>query len=301
MKTLKYVSLALALTLAGTGAFALPQDEAAQIRAEQDVKVTNGPTITNITGNSATIKWTTSSVAANHVRYRPVGGGQWKEAFNGQGSTNHEMQLTGLEPGKTYEYQILTRRKTMRLGGQFQTAATATGTMPDVHNTASASASTAASTNASDNSERVANADWSTPNGRVTVIRAVNPNNNAHTFVTSESQVPAGFKREGVAGYLVGKKVNDFTVPLYGMTHANGDFFYTTDDRERQSARASGYSDQGIVGYIAKNQQSGTVPMYRMIDRTGLQHFYTTSDEERRNAQPQGWRDEGITGYIWSK
>src|SRR5262245_24881993 len=122
--------LGLLLLLSAAPLFAQkPMDSA----NEKAVRITSGPSITNITGTSATINWTTNSAGANHVRYRVAGSNSaWKSAYHSGGGTSHSLQLTGLEPGKTYEWQILTRDGDLRTAGQFQSAATANGTAPDV-------------------------------------------------------------------------------------------------------------------------------------------------------------------------
>jgi hypothetical protein len=98
--------LGLGLMLSAPVAFAQkPMDQA----NEKAVQITQGPSITNISGNSATINWTTNSSGANRVRYRVAGSNSaWKTATHPGGGTSHSLQLTGLEPGKTYEWQILT-------------------------------------------------------------------------------------------------------------------------------------------------------------------------------------------------
>jgi Purple acid Phosphatase, N-terminal domain len=91
-------------------------------KSEKAVQITQGPTVENVTGNSATITWTTDKPGANHVRYRVAGSNsEWKSAFHSGGGTTHNLQLTGLEPSKTYEWQILTRDGDVRQQGQFQT------------------------------------------------------------------------------------------------------------------------------------------------------------------------------------
>ena len=123
--------LGLGLMLSAPVAFAQKQMDQA---SEKAVQITQGPNITNISGNSATINWTTNSAGANHVRYRVAGSNSpWKSAYHVGGGTSHSIQLTGLEPGKTYEWQILTRDGDLRTAGQFQSAATAGGTAPDVN------------------------------------------------------------------------------------------------------------------------------------------------------------------------
>ena len=82
--------LALGLMLSAPVAFAQkPMDQA----SEKAVQITQGPTISNITGNSATINWTTNSAGANHVRYRVAGSNSaWKSAYASGGGTNHSLQ-----------------------------------------------------------------------------------------------------------------------------------------------------------------------------------------------------------------
>jgi hypothetical protein len=305
MKNLRLLTLGVAL------AFGSAYAQTAQDKAEQNVTITQGPTITNITGISATAKWTTDKVAANQVKYRPVSGGSWKSEFESQGSKDHQLQLSGLQPNTTYEYQIMTRQGNVRTSGQFKTASTASGTAPDVQGTggtmssgapSSTSPTSASSSGSSGNIAPNANFTPNAPNGRVTLYRALNPANNAHIYVTSQGQIPSNFKPEGIAGYLIGRQAAS-TVPVYAMSHPNGDFLYTTNSAERESARGLGYTDAGIIGYIASNQQKDTVPLYRMMLKTpaGNMHFYTSDPNERNTVVAQGAIDEGTVGYVWSR
>jgi hypothetical protein len=121
--------LALAAMLLTMGAAAQkpkPMDQqpsrAMDQKGEKAVHITQGPTMSNVTGNSATITWDTNKPGANHVRYRVAGSNEeWKSAYHSGGGTTHSLQLTGLQPGKTYEWQILTRDGDVRKQGQFQT------------------------------------------------------------------------------------------------------------------------------------------------------------------------------------
>lgn len=296
MRNLKTLTYTLAFGL--TTSFAAAQvgnitagDVPKQEKAEQQVKITNGPNVTGITGTSATIKWTTDSTSANHVKYRPTSGGEWKEAFNGQGSKDHAMNLSGLQPNTTYEYQIMTRLLHTRTSGQFKTAATAAGTMPDVNGTGGYMSTADASTAASTTTAASASSD------RVALYRAVN-SNGAHAFVLDQNNVANGFRVEGVSGYLMKNQVSSST-KLYALKNQN-DYFYTTDESERQRAIAAGFSDMGVAGWIATSQLPGTKPMYRLFHSNG-QHFYTTDENEKNGAVSQGWKDEGITGYVWAQ
>src|SRR6478735_1486601 len=112
--------LGLSLMLSAVMAFAQrPMDD----DNERKVRIVRGPEIVNVNDNSATINWITSSSGANHVRYRVAGSNdQWQSAYHQGGGTNHSVQLTGLQPGRTYDWQILTRDGDLRTSGQFQTA-----------------------------------------------------------------------------------------------------------------------------------------------------------------------------------
>lgn len=290
MKRLLVIGLALGLT---TGAYAV-QDKLEG--AEANVQITQQPQVQNISGSNATLTWQTNGTAANNVLYRQVGTSEWKHAFAAQGSKDHSVQLSGLQPSTKYEYQILTTSNKVRSAGQFETPAAGAATTATITPTPVSMSTTATA----DQSGMVANTDTRTANGRVTLYRAVNPTTGAHTFTSSQSQVPSGYQMQGVAGYLVGKQTGTKTAPLYAMTHANGDYFYTTDANERQQAIQAGWTDNGIIGYIATNQQTGTVPMYRMTGPNGL-NFYTSDPNEHAQAATQGWHDVGVVGYIWSK
>lgn len=274
--------LALGLMLSAPIAFAQkPMDQA----SEKSVQITQGPTISNITGNSANINWTTNSAGANHVRYRVAGSNSaWKSAYAAGGGTNHSLQLTGLEPAKTYEWQILTRDGDLRTAGQFQSAATAGGTAPDVNAGVAPAPGSAAPSG-----------------GKVPLYRSSNSTGNLHLYTTNAADQNAnGFHAEGTTGYLLSSQGSG-TVPLYRMTGSNGDTLLTQASNERLAMQARGYSDNGIVGYIASTQAPGTMPLYRLSSPDGSAHFYTASGAEKSQFQSQGWRDEGVTGYIYQQ
>jgi hypothetical protein len=279
--------LGLGLMLSAPIAFAQkPMDQA----SEKTVQITQGPTISNITGNSATISWTTNAAGANHVRYRVAGSNSaWKSAYAAGGGTNHSLQLTGLEPGKTYEWQILTRDGDLRTAGQFQSAATANGTAPDVN----------ANVGAAPASPAPGSAD--TSNGKVPLYRSANSTGNLHLYTSNAGEQNSnGFHAEGITGYLLPSQGSG-TVPLYRMTGSNGDTLLTQASNERSAMQARGYRDDGIIGYIATSQAPGTLPLYRLSSPDGSAHFYTASASEKSQFQSQGWKDEGVVGYLWQQ
>lgn len=245
--------------------------------SEKNVQITQGPTVNNISGNSATIQWTTNKTAANHVKYRIANSGTWQSAYNPGGSTNHSLQLTGLQPGQTYEWQILTRDGDVRTSGQFQTAATANGSAPAVSATNPTSPSGAAP----------AGAD-------VPLYRYVSSNSDEHLYSTSASAPQPGFNSEGVAGYLMGLQ-GPGTVPLYALKSSTDEMLSTN-----ATEGAGTFQNAGGLGYIATSQQPGTVPLYRMVNTKDGKHFETASAQEHAQVLANGtMRDDGIIGYIW--
>jgi Repeat of unknown function (DUF5648)/Purple acid Phosphatase, N-terminal domain len=280
-----FTLLGLGLILSAPVAFAQkPMDQT----NEKAVQITQGPSITNISGNSASINWTTNSSGANRVRYRVAGSNSaWKSATQPGGGTSHSLQLTGLEPGKTYEWQILTTDGDLRTAGQFQSAATANGTAPDVNANAAAGAP--------------AQGAGDTISGtKVPLYRSVSNTNGGHLYSTTANDQAGSYKSEGIAGYLMSSQVSG-TQPLYRLSNSKGDTLLTTDGNLRASAQGQGYKDEGIVGYVATQQVAGTQPLYQSSTADGLQHFYTTSSSERDQILGRGWKDQGISGFIWTQ
>lgn len=243
--------------------------------SEKNVQITQGPNINNITGTSATIQWTTSKTAANHVKYRVAGSGNWQSAYHAGGSKDHSLQLTGLQPGKTYEWQILTRDGDVRTSGQFQTAATANGTAPAVSST---------------------NPPGGTATGtKVPLYRFASTSVDEHLYSTSASVPQSGFNAEGVAGYLMQSQASG-TVPLYALKSSNDEMLSTN-----ASEAAGTYQNTGVLGYIATSQQSGTVPLYRMVNTRTGKHFETANPQEHAQVLASGFKDDGILGYVWQQ
>lgn len=257
-------------------------DNSSYENAKNSVNITQGPTVTaDATGANATITWTTDKTAANQVQYRPVTGGAWKNAYERSGSTNHSLQLTGLQPGQTYQYNILNRDQSVRTSGQFTANANATSSASTT-GTSSTATSTATSTG-----------------DKAPLYRAVNNSTGAHVYTQEQGSLPSGFQQEGVAGYVMKTQVSG-TQPLYALSNSNGDFLYTTSASERSNAMSSlGYQDRGIAGYVATSQQSGTVPLYRMLNSSNKQHFYTADPNEHSQVLGKGFTDEGVAGYVW--
>lgn len=248
--------------------------------SEKNIQITQGPAISNNTGGVATLNWTTSATASNHVKYR-VGGGAWKSAYQPGGSTNHSLQLTGLQPGQTVEWQILTRDGDVRTSGQFQAGAGGR-----------------------------AGAGWPGAGGgaaaaHVPIYRADNTQTGQFLYTTNQGEIAnvqgQGWTSRGIVGYVASGQAPG-TTALYRILIANGDHFYTTDANERNTVLGQGGRDEGVVGYVATSQQPGTQPLHRMVSTKSGMHFYSAYGPEVVEATThQGYREEGVIGYVWAQ
>jgi Repeat of unknown function (DUF5648) len=274
---------------------ALAQKSTMDEKSEKNIHITAGPEITNNSGQTATINWTTSAEAANHVKYR-VEGGPWKSAFHPGGSTHHSLELTGLQPGHDVEWQILTRDGDIRTGGHFRAGGGGreAAEVPGHGHPSSAPAPGYGQP-----------APGSEPAGHRAVYRADNPQTGQHLYTTNQGEIAniqaQGWTPAGVLGF-VARTQTEGTVALYRIYMQDGDHFYTTSKEERQAVIGRGGQDHGVVGYVATSQQSGTVPLHRMVNtKTGM-HFYSANAQEVAEATThQGFRDEGVIGYVWQQ
>jgi hypothetical protein len=272
------------LTLAGlsliwmaTAAFPQRGDEG----NERHVRIVEGPTISDVRSDSVTIRWVTSSDGANHVRYRVArSNDEWQSAYHPGGGTSHTLTLTGLEPGRTYEWQILARDGDVRKVGEFQTERR--------HHDR-------------DGDDGGYDRDDWRRRAKIPLYRSTDSKGYRHLYTTNEGERNAhGFHAEGPAGYLLMSQAPG-VVPLYRMTGRNGDTLLTVDPNEQVRMRRAGYRDNGIVGYLASAEFRGTDPLYRLVNTDGSVHFFTTSRSEIARFREQGWKEEGITGYIWTR
>ena len=95
------------------------QEKASGINDQVDI--TSGPNVSNVTPNSATLSWTTNKNAATRVRYGTNQANPGKHAYMPGGTTQHSVQLTGLQAGQTYHYEIENKTGHDRFKGSFQT------------------------------------------------------------------------------------------------------------------------------------------------------------------------------------
>lgn len=89
-----------------------------------NVVILAGPMVQNLTGSSATLWWQTDDVAATDVKYGTSSNQMNLRAYERGGDRNHTAELTNLQPGQTYFWQMLRRDGTVRTTGQFVTPRT---------------------------------------------------------------------------------------------------------------------------------------------------------------------------------
>lgn len=287
--------LGLSLMLSAVMAFAQrPMDD----DDERRVRIVRGPDIVNVTDDSATINWITNYSGANHVRYRVAGSNdQWQSAYHQGGGTNHSLQLTGLQPGRTYEWQILTRDGDLRTSGQFQTVRRDYRGGDYDH----------------DRDRRDRDGDYDHDRDgdrgydfrdyreRIALYRASNRQGSIHLYTTNAGeQNGRGFHGEGNAGFILASRRRG-TVPLFRMIGPNGDVLLSVGQDEVEKMRSYNYREDGILGYVARTQMPGTQPFFRLVNQDGSLHFCTISERERRQFLRLGWQELGPAGYIWTQ
>jgi phosphodiesterase/alkaline phosphatase D-like protein len=90
--------LAIVLCL-GIGTFGVAQT--------RDVQITQDPTESNVTGNSAEISWTTNVKGSSTVEYGTDRNNLNQTAHGGWGGPEHKVTLRNLQPNTTYYYRVL--------------------------------------------------------------------------------------------------------------------------------------------------------------------------------------------------
>jgi hypothetical protein len=284
--------LGLSLMFSAVMAFAQrPMDD----DNERRVRIVRGPDIVNVTDDSATLNWTTNFSGANHVRYRVAGSNDaWQSAYHQGGGTNHSLQLTGLQPGRTYEWQILTRDGDLRTSGQFQTAR---------RDYREGDRDRDGDRDHDRDGDR-RNHDWDRDRdygNRVALYRASNRQGSLHLYTTNgNEQNSRGYHAEGTAGFILTSQRRG-TVPLYRMRGPNGDILLTVEQDAVAKMRSYGYREDGILGYVAGTQMPGTQTFFALVNQDGSLHFFTTSERERRQFLRNGWQDLGPAGYMWTQ
>jgi hypothetical protein len=233
---------------------------------------------------------------------------EWQSAYHQGGGTNHSVQLTGLQPGRTYEWQILTRDGDLRTSGQFQTSRRdyrEGDRRDDDRDGDRRNGDRRDGDRDGDRRDHDRDGDRGYDardyGNRVALYRSSNRRGNLHLYTTNGGeQNTRGFHAEGTAGFILTSQRRG-TVPLYRMSGPNGDTMLAVDQNEVAQMRGYGYRDDGILGYVAGAQMPGTQTFFRLVNQDGSLHFFTTSDRERRQFLRNGWQELGPAGYIWTQ
>jgi predicted phosphodiesterase len=106
---LVYVDLDPALLIPGTNVLAI-QAHNASLSSDDftllPVLYRGTPYLQNVTPTAITVMWETHPPAVGRVRYRRLGTTAWTEVARSQVEQIHEIRLTGLITGTSYEYQV---------------------------------------------------------------------------------------------------------------------------------------------------------------------------------------------------
>jgi Ni/Co efflux regulator RcnB len=84
--------------------------DAREDAGERAVHITSGPNVTNVSGTSATLDWTTNKPGAKD-----------KIAYHRGGGNNHSVTLSGLKPNSTCTWKVMTHDGDVRKEGSFHT------------------------------------------------------------------------------------------------------------------------------------------------------------------------------------
>src|SRR5258708_6036686 len=269
--------LGLSLMFLATVAFAQREGEG----RERRVPFAQGPDVTNISGESATMRWATTANRADRVLYREAGSdSDWRSAYAGGEGPSHFARLTGLRPGRTYEWQIVERDGDLIRAGQFQTARSRRGRAPDV----------IAERYEEGGGDYDRDGDRGPGGNRVTLYRGVN-RDGAHMYSPNPDDItPRGYRTEGAAWSLMSSEGRGMT-PLYRLVSAQGDSLLTVDPSERDSAIDQGYQDLGIAGYIATSQWRGGGAPFLLFKPGNRRQLFSPPREKGGRGGPAGGDD----------
>jgi Repeat of unknown function (DUF5648)/Purple acid Phosphatase, N-terminal domain len=252
----------LAFALATTMAVAQSSSPSTQgygVNQSGTQKITNGPVVEYTSDHSAMVAWSTKYPGGTYVAYGTDQNNLSQRTEKAWGGTNHRVEIKNLQPGTNYFFQVRSEN------------AKGSGAMgADVESNV-----VSFTTNAKGQSDRA--------------NRNVGVNGTGATAASGTTGMPGGTAMPSSGQFK----------PLYRMTGAGGDHFYTTDPTEHASLQSGGkYRDEGVTGYLASSQIANSVPLYRLYLPTSADHLYTTNASERDSAARQGYKDEGTVGYI---
>lgn len=117
------------------------------------------------------------------------------------------------------------------------------------------------------------------------------------TDKTGEKAVEAGYRLEGIAGYVYAT-LQPGTIAIYRWFSTGSGNHLMTADTNGENAAAVGYQDEGLRFYCSKNQQPEAVAFNRWHHLGTGMHFYTT-DAGGEAAPALGYLHEGVMCYVY--
>src|SRR3954466_13489532 len=118
-----------------------------------DIDVVSGPSI-DPANDHAVIRWRTDKVSASSIKYGTSQNNMSQEQKISGGSRDHNVTLTGLQPGTKYYFEILSRNGQVRKTGEFTTQGSSSASNSNNNGSSNASnsnSSTGSSASGKDN------------------------------------------------------------------------------------------------------------------------------------------------------
>ncbi len=138
--------------------------------------------------------------------------------------------------------------------------------------------------------------DPTTLNKLTAIYRFWSPAYGDHLYTTNANEKPAGYRFEGVAGYVYNTQVPN-TKPIYRSAQKQiGSHYYT---QTNEDPTKYGYTDEGILGYAYESSVAGSSPWFRLHKGGETSDYvHTMSAEEKTAVMELGYADEGTVAYI---
>jgi hypothetical protein len=235
------------------------------------------------------------------VQYRPTTGGAWKtaSASGSNGQKDFTATLTGLEPGKTYEYQLVTNSGYVRERGQFTAggSSSAGGSNNSALPQSSGAAQESAEKAVQITSGPTVTADSTGQNATITWTTNNVASNQVQYRPTSGGSWKNAYDKQGSKNHslqltgLTPSQTYEYKILTRdGDVRTSGQFTATPGATASASANPA-----GAPGATGSSTSSGTkVPLNRGVNSSTGAHAYSTS------SLPSGFNQEGVAGYVMS-
>ena len=109
--------MAVVGVVAALSLFCAAQSQSSMGMSQSRVQITNGPGVDNVTPTSAVVFWNTNVPSGAIVRYGTSQDKLTQSANASAGQTDHKAQLSNLQPGTTYFFQVETETASAATSG----------------------------------------------------------------------------------------------------------------------------------------------------------------------------------------